>query len=39
MLSTRIALLESGALVGVYTPEEFRQVSNPVVAAYLGAFE
>jgi osmoprotectant transport system ATP-binding protein len=39
MLSTRVALLESGRLVGVYTPEEFRQVSNPIVAAYLKAFE
>jgi osmoprotectant transport system ATP-binding protein len=39
MLSTRVALLEAGSLVGVYTPEEFRQVSNPVVEAYFRAFE
>jgi len=39
MLATRVAFLEGGRLVGVYTPEEFRQVSNPVVAAYFKAFE
>jgi osmoprotectant transport system ATP-binding protein len=39
MLSTRVALLEGGSLVGVYTPEEFRLVSNPVVEAYFRAFE
>jgi osmoprotectant transport system ATP-binding protein len=39
MLATRVALLESGRLVGVYTPEEFRRVSNPIVAAYFRAFE
>jgi osmoprotectant transport system ATP-binding protein len=38
-LATRIALLEGGRLVGVYTPEEFRLGSNPVVAAYFKAFE
>ena len=38
MLSTRIALLEGGRLVGVYTPEEFRQAPDPVVAAYFRAF-
>jgi osmoprotectant transport system ATP-binding protein len=39
LLSTRVALLESGKLVGVYTPEEFRQASNPVVRGYFKAFE
>jgi len=39
MLATRVALLEGGSLVGVYTPEEFRLVSNPVVEAYFRAFE
>jgi len=39
MLATRVAFLEGGRLVGVYTPEEFRQVSDPVVAAYFKAFE
>ena len=39
MLSTRIALLEGGRLVGVYSPEEFRQAPDPAVAAYFRAFE
>jgi osmoprotectant transport system ATP-binding protein len=39
MLSTRIALLEGGRLVGVFTPEEFRLASNSAVAAYFRAFE
>jgi osmoprotectant transport system ATP-binding protein len=39
LLSTRVALLEAGKLVGVYTPEEFRQASNPVVRGYFKAFE
>ena len=39
MLSTRVALLEGGRLVGVYGPEEFLGASNPVVASYLKAFE
>jgi len=39
MLATRVALLEGGSLVGVFTPEEFRLVSNPVVEAYFRAFE
>jgi osmoprotectant transport system ATP-binding protein len=39
MLASRVALLEGGKLVGVYTPVEFRRSSNPDVAAYRGAFE
>ncbi len=39
MLATRVALLEDGRLVGVYTPEEFRRESNPAVAAFSKAFE
>ncbi len=39
MLATRVALMESGKLVGVYTPEEFRQAPDPTVAAYVRAFE
>jgi len=39
MLSTRIALLEDGRLVGVYSPEEFRQAPDPAVAAYFRAFQ
>jgi osmoprotectant transport system ATP-binding protein len=39
MLSTRVALLEGGRLVGVYTPQEFRQAADPLVSAYVRAFE
>jgi osmoprotectant transport system ATP-binding protein len=39
MLATRVALMEGGRLVGVYTPEEFRRASDPAVMAYLQAFE
>ncbi|MCI0403544.1 MAG: ATP-binding cassette domain-containing protein [Acidobacteria bacterium] len=37
-LATRIALLESGRLVGVYSPAEFLVASDPVAAAYVSAF-
>jgi ABC-type proline/glycine betaine transport system ATPase subunit len=37
-LGTRIALLEAGKLVGVYTPDEFLQAPDPIVAAYVAAF-
>lgn len=39
MLATRVALMDSGRLVGVYTPEEFRHSSNPIIAAYFKVFE
>jgi osmoprotectant transport system ATP-binding protein len=38
LLGSRIALLEAGKLVGVFTPEEFARSSDPMVAAYLAAF-
>jgi osmoprotectant transport system ATP-binding protein len=37
-LGTRIALLEAGALVGVYSPSEFLHSSEPLTAAYVAAF-
>ncbi len=39
LLASRVALLEGGNLVGVYTPEEFRSSPNPIVRAYCQAFE
>jgi osmoprotectant transport system ATP-binding protein len=36
-LGTRIAFIEAGRLVGVYTPEEFLHATEPVAAAYLAA--
>ena len=39
MLATRVALMDGGRLAGIYTPEEFRQASDPMVAAYFKAFE
>jgi len=38
LLGTRIALLEAGKLVGVFTPTEFQHASDPIVAAYVAAF-
>ena len=38
LLGTRIALLESGKLVGIYTPAEILEASNPVAAAFVAAF-
>jgi osmoprotectant transport system ATP-binding protein len=38
LLGTRIALLEAGKLVGVFTPTEFLHASDPIVAAYVAAF-
>jgi osmoprotectant transport system ATP-binding protein len=38
LLGTRIALMESGKLLGTYTPERFRGSDDPKVRAYLEAF-
>ncbi len=38
LLGTRIALLEAGRLVGVFTPGEFLQAPDPIAAAYVAAF-
>jgi osmoprotectant transport system ATP-binding protein len=38
LLGTRIALLEAGKLVGVFTPDEFVHAADPIVAAYVAAF-
>lgn len=38
LLGTRIALLESGKLSGIFTPEEFKHGAHPSVAAYAAAF-
>jgi osmoprotectant transport system ATP-binding protein len=37
-LATRIALLEGGQLVGVYSPSEFLVAADPVAVAYVCAF-
>jgi osmoprotectant transport system ATP-binding protein len=39
LLGNRIALLEAGKLVGVYTPDEFLHAPDPIVAAYVAAFQ
>jgi osmoprotectant transport system ATP-binding protein len=36
LLGTRIALLEAGKLVGVFTPDEFLQGRDPIVLTYVG---
>ncbi|HEY4740733.1 MAG TPA: ATP-binding cassette domain-containing protein [Candidatus Acidoferrales bacterium] len=38
LLGSRIAFLDAGRLVGIYTPEEFLHATEPVAAAYLAAF-
>jgi osmoprotectant transport system ATP-binding protein len=38
LLGTRIALLDAGRLVGVYSPDEFQQTADPAAAAYVAAF-
>jgi len=38
LLGSRIALMEAGKLVGVFTPDEFLHSSDPTAAAYLAAF-
>jgi osmoprotectant transport system ATP-binding protein len=39
LLGSRIALLEAGVLLGVYTPSEFLRAKEPVAAAYAAAFQ
>jgi len=38
LLGTRIALMETGSLVSVNTPQEFVDSTEPLVAAYVAAF-
>ncbi len=38
LLGTRIGLMESGKLLGTYTPEQFKSSDDPKVRAYLEAF-
>jgi len=38
LLGTRLALMESGKLAGVYSPEEFLRATEPTAAAYVAAF-
>jgi osmoprotectant transport system ATP-binding protein len=38
LLGTRIALLEAGELVGVYTPLDFLSATEPIAAAYVSVF-
>ncbi len=38
VLGDRIALLEGGRLMGLYTPAEFLRADEPLAAAYLAAF-
>jgi osmoprotectant transport system ATP-binding protein len=38
LLGSRIALLEAGRLLGVYTPQEFLRATEPTAAAYVAAF-
>src|SRR5208283_11247 len=38
LLGTRIALLEAGKLVGVFTPNEFLHAPDPIATAYVAAF-
>jgi osmoprotectant transport system ATP-binding protein len=39
LLGTRIAFMEAGRLVTVRTPSDFVQSSEPLIAAYVNAFE
>ncbi|HEV2617709.1 MAG TPA: ATP-binding cassette domain-containing protein [Candidatus Acidoferrales bacterium] len=38
LVGTRIALLEAGALTGVYSPQDFLRATEPTAAAYVAAF-
>jgi len=39
LLGTRVALLEAGKLVGVYTADKFLRSPDPLVAAFVAAFQ
>ncbi|HEU5411538.1 MAG TPA: ATP-binding cassette domain-containing protein [Candidatus Acidoferrales bacterium] len=39
LFGTRIALLESGALAGIYTPQNFLRASDPLAAAYVATLQ
>lgn len=39
LLGTRIALIDAGKLIGLYTPEEFERAQEPLAAAYIAAFQ
>ncbi len=39
LFGTRIALLESGALAGIYSPQEFLRSSDPLAAAYVATLQ
>jgi osmoprotectant transport system ATP-binding protein len=38
LLGTRIAMMESGRLVTIQTPDDFTHCTEPIVAAYVNAF-
>jgi len=38
LLGTRIALLEAGRLIGLYSPADFLKADEPTAAAYVAAF-
>ncbi|MGH9731267.1 MAG: ATP-binding cassette domain-containing protein [Candidatus Acidiferrales bacterium] len=38
LIGTRVALLEAGALTGVYSPADFLRATEPTAAAYVSAF-
>jgi osmoprotectant transport system ATP-binding protein len=38
LLGTRVALLEGGKLLGVYTPADFLRSADPTVRSYMAAF-
>ncbi len=39
LLGTRIALLDRGRLVGVFSPDEFLRATSPEAASYVAAFQ
>ena len=39
LFGARIALLESGALAGIYTPQQFLRASDPLAAAYVATMQ